>query len=38
VFQDSAFGYAAAVGFGLFVLIFTATLAQWLLFGQADVD
>jgi multiple sugar transport system permease protein len=37
VVQDAAFGYAAAVGVGLFVLIFTVTLAQRLLFGKAEI-
>ena len=35
--QDVDFGYAAAVGLALFVLIFTVTLAQRLLFGRAEV-
>jgi multiple sugar transport system permease protein len=37
VVQDGDFGYAATVGVALFVLIFTATLVQRLLFGQAEV-
>lgn len=36
VVQDGDFGYAATVGVALFVLIFTATLIQWLLFGKAE--
>jgi multiple sugar transport system permease protein len=36
--QDVDFGYAAAVGVALFVLIFTVTLAQRLLIGRAEVD
>ena len=35
--QDVDFGYAAAVGVALFVLIFSLTLAQRLLFGRAEV-
>jgi multiple sugar transport system permease protein len=35
--QDVDFGYAAAVGLALFVLIFTVTLVQRLLFGKAEV-
>jgi multiple sugar transport system permease protein len=35
--QDVDFGYAAAVGVALFVLIFTVTLVQRLLFGKAEV-
>jgi multiple sugar transport system permease protein len=37
VVQDGDFGYAATVGVALFVLIFTATLVQRLLFGKAEV-
>jgi multiple sugar transport system permease protein len=37
VVQDAAFGYAAAVGVGLFVLIFSVTLIQRLLFGKAEI-
>lgn len=33
---DVRFGYAAAIGIALFVLIFTLTLAQRLLFGKAE--
>ena len=33
---DVRFGYAAAIGIALFVLIFTLTLIQRLLFGQAE--
>jgi len=36
--QDVDFGYAAAVGVALFVLIFTVTLVQRLLIGRAEVD
>jgi multiple sugar transport system permease protein len=36
--QDVDFGYAAAVGVALFVLIFTVTLIQRLLFGKAEVS
>ena len=35
--QDVDFGYAAAIGVALFVLIFTVTLIQRLLFGKAEV-
>jgi len=35
--QDVDFGYAAAIGLALFVLIFTVTLVQRLLFGKAEV-
>jgi multiple sugar transport system permease protein len=35
--QDVDFGYAAAVGVALFVLIFAVTLVQRLLFGKAEV-
>jgi ABC-type sugar transport system permease subunit len=35
--QNVDFGYAAAVGIALFVLIFTITLVQRLLFGKAEV-
>jgi multiple sugar transport system permease protein len=34
--RDVQFGYAAAVGIALFVLIFTLTLIQRLLFGRAE--
>ncbi len=34
---DVRFGYAAAIGLALFVLIFTLTLIQRLLFGRPDV-
>ena len=34
---DVRFGYAAAIGIALFVLIFTVTLIQRLLFGKAEV-
>jgi multiple sugar transport system permease protein len=34
--HDVRFGYAAAVGIALFVLIFTLTLVQRLLFGKAE--
>jgi multiple sugar transport system permease protein len=34
--HDVRFGYAAAVGIALFVLIFTLTLIQRLLFGRAE--
>ena len=33
---DVRFGYAAAIGIALFVLIFTLTLIQRLLFGKAE--
>jgi len=35
--KDVNFGYAAAIGTALFVLIFTLTLIQRLLFGKAEV-
>ncbi|MGE5691031.1 MAG: carbohydrate ABC transporter permease [Pseudomonadota bacterium] len=35
--QDVDFGYAAALGVALFLLIFTATLIQRLLFGRPEV-
>jgi multiple sugar transport system permease protein len=35
--QDVAFGYAAALGVALFLVIFTATLLQRLLFGKPEV-
>ena len=35
-FGDVRFGYAAAIGLALFVLIFTLTLIQRLLFGRPD--
>ena len=35
--QDVDFGYAAAMGVVLFVIIFTVTLIQRLLFGKAEV-
>ncbi|HSC92133.1 MAG TPA: sugar ABC transporter permease [Gaiellaceae bacterium] len=35
--QDVNFGYAAALGVALFLLIFTATLVQRLLFGKPEV-
>lgn len=35
--QDVNFGYAAAMGVALFLLIFTATLVQRLLFGKPEV-
>ena len=35
--QDVDFGYAAALGVALFLVIFTATLVQRLLFGKAEV-
>ena len=34
--DDVRFGYAAAIGIALFVLIFTLTLIQRLLFGKAE--
>ena len=34
---DVRFGYAAAIGIALFVLIFTLTLIQRLLFGKAEI-
>ena len=34
--RDVRFGYAAAIGIALFVLIFTLTLIQRLLFGKAE--
>jgi multiple sugar transport system permease protein len=36
--RDVDFGYAAAIGVALFVLIFTITLVQRLLFGKAEVQ
>jgi multiple sugar transport system permease protein len=36
--QDVDFGYAAAIGIALFVLIFAVTLTQRLLFGKAEVS
>ena len=35
--QDVDFGYAAALGVALFLVIFTATLLQRLLFGKPEV-
>lgn len=35
--RDVRFGYAAAIGIALFVLIFTLTLIQRLLFGKAEI-
>ena len=34
---DSAWGYAAAIGVVLFVIIFLFTLVQRLLFGRAEI-
>ena len=34
--KDVRFGYAAAIGIALFVLIFALTLIQRLLFGKAE--
>jgi multiple sugar transport system permease protein len=36
--QDVDFGYAGALGLALFVIIFTVTLIQRLLFGKAEVS
>jgi multiple sugar transport system permease protein len=36
--QDVDFGYAGAIGLALFVLIFTVTLIQRLLFGKAEIS
>ena len=36
--SDVRFGYAATIGIALFVLIFSLTLIQRLLFGKADVN
>jgi multiple sugar transport system permease protein len=36
--RDVRFGYAAAIGIALFVLIFTLTLAQRLLFGRPETS
>ncbi len=36
--RDVDFGYAAAIGVALFVLIFTITLVQRFLFGKAEVQ
>jgi multiple sugar transport system permease protein len=36
--SDAKFGYAAAMGVALFVIIFLATLAQRLLFGRPEVQ
>jgi multiple sugar transport system permease protein len=35
--QDVNFGYASAIGIALFVLIFSVTLIQRLLFGKAEI-
>jgi ABC-type sugar transport system permease subunit len=36
--RDVDFGYGATIGVALFVLIFTLTLVQRLLFGKAEVQ
>ena len=35
--RDVNFGYAAAIGVALFILIFTVTFIQRLLFGKAEI-
>jgi multiple sugar transport system permease protein len=36
--RDTAFGYAAAIGVVLFIIVFAFTLVQRLLFGRAEVS